>query len=721
MIRTLDSPTVRFADELDVEKSNSKSDKEPTETSYSVGDEIVAKFRGKGVQWYKGKIARVRPNGTYDIQYEDGDREVGLSSDNIRKREPSDDSEKPMCETTLSIGKRIEARYRRGSKYYPGTISRVRLNGTFDVDYDDGEKETSIVRDLIRVASENVPNNDDNSLTSVVSSNSAVDENRQEQTTFKVGELVEAKFRGKGSRWYKGKISRARQNGTFDVDYNDGDRDLGLQVEAIRHAEKSLDGPQMTLTVGAKIEARYRQRSKYEPGQISRVNNNGKYDVEYENGSIEKDVPLEMIRVKAIESSGNIDDLVRDFGTENMSQNNPMSLREGDKVEAKFRGKGKRWYKGVVSFVRKNGTYDINYDDGDHDTGLAASAIRKTESQTSDNCASEAVEKRVILEVGAKVEACYKGKGKFYPGIISRARLNGTFDIAYDDGDKEVGVSRDLIRPHREENTDAVRSKTDDPITLNEESAIKDILKVGSRVEARYRGKSRYYPGSISKIRLNGTYDIDYNDGEKELSVPRELIRLSSNDKIFEINEKHSSSDEASTKPLFKQGDVIEAKFRGKGSRWYKGKILRIRLNGTYDIDYDDGDRDTGLSSDCVRFIKEELPNKETLSMKNIDPPILTTVGKRSPGVHNTNKCETNRSEISAINNSKGNRWNKGIVSKVKVLHLYEIQYEDGEKDINIPSNAIREVGKQSDENGPIKVGAMVEVLSWQDRFAGIS
>ena len=36
---------------------------------------------------------------------------------------------------------------------------------------------------------------------------------------------------------------------------------------------------------------------------------------------------------------------------------------------------------------------------------------------------------------------------KYYPGKISRARLNGTFDIAYDDGDRETGVARDLIRP----------------------------------------------------------------------------------------------------------------------------------------------------------------------------------------------------------------------------------------------------------------------------------
>jgi Histone methyltransferase Tudor domain 1 len=50
------------------------------------------------------------------------------------------------------------------------------------------------------------------------------------------------------------------------------------------------------------------------------------------------------------------------------------------------------------------------------------------------------------LQDGAKIEARYKGKNKYYPGVISRKRLNGTFDIDYDDGEKEYGVSKELIR-----------------------------------------------------------------------------------------------------------------------------------------------------------------------------------------------------------------------------------------------------------------------------------
>ena len=50
------------------------------------------------------------------------------------------------------------------------------------------------------------------------------------------------------------------------------------------------------------------------------------------------------------------------------------------------------------------------------------------------------------FEESDKVEANYKGKGKYYPGKISRCRLNGTYDINYDDGERESGVEAEMIR-----------------------------------------------------------------------------------------------------------------------------------------------------------------------------------------------------------------------------------------------------------------------------------
>ena len=42
----------------------------------------------------------------------------------------------------------------------------------------------------------------------------------------------------------------------------------------------------------------------------------------------------------------------------------------------------------------------------------------------------------------------------------------------------------------------------------------------GDAIEARYRGKTKYYPGKIARDNRDGTYDVDYDDGEKEKVSP---------------------------------------------------------------------------------------------------------------------------------------------------------------------------------------------------------
>ena len=37
-------------------------------------------------------------------------------------------------------------------------------------------------------------------------------------------------------------------------------------------------------------------------------------------------------------------------------------------------------------------------------------------------------------------------------------------------------------------------------------------LREGMKVEARYRGKAKYYPGIIKRENRDGTFDVDYDD-----------------------------------------------------------------------------------------------------------------------------------------------------------------------------------------------------------------
>ena len=56
---------------------------------------------------------------------------------------------------------------------------------------------------------------------------------------------------------------------------------------------------------------------------------------------------------------------------------------------------------------------------------------------------------------------------------------------------------------------------------------IVDAFEVGAKVEARYNGDDEYFSCVIAKMGLDGTYDIDYDDGDnKKTGVKKELIRL---------------------------------------------------------------------------------------------------------------------------------------------------------------------------------------------------
>merc|ERR1712070_339280 len=112
-----------------------------------------------------------------------------------------------------------------------------------------------------------------------------------------------------------------------------------------------------------------------------------------------------------------------------------------------------------------------------------------------------------------KVEARYRGKARYYPGVIRRENRDGTFDIDYDDGEKETFVAAELIQ--------SLETAVSSPSRGGGGGALRE----GMKVEARYRGKARYYPGVIRRENRDGTFDIDYDDGEKEMFVSAELIK----------------------------------------------------------------------------------------------------------------------------------------------------------------------------------------------------
>ena len=114
------------------------------------GDIIEARFRGRET-WYQGKIStQTNAYGIYGVQYDDGESEQ-VFEDLIRKYIPPPRVGPEIFPVEFAKGEKVEVRYRGRERYYPAKIAAVELSrSTYDVNYDDGEKEYSVSVDLIR-------------------------------------------------------------------------------------------------------------------------------------------------------------------------------------------------------------------------------------------------------------------------------------------------------------------------------------------------------------------------------------------------------------------------------------------------------------------------------------------------------------------------------------------------------------------------------------------
>ena len=80
--------------------------------------------------------------------------------------------------------------------------------------------------------------------------------------------------------------------------------------------------------------------------------------------------------------------------------------------------------------------------------------------------------------------------------------------------------------------------------------------------------------------------------------------------------------------PSFQIGDRIEARYQGRGRRYYPGVIVNVVMTSDgetrYDVDYDDSDKDRGLSAKFIR--QEEAATDESIRGE----PARRSIRKRS-------------------------------------------------------------------------------------------
>lgn len=235
-----------------------------------------------------------------------------------------------------------------------------------------------------------------------------------------------------------------------------------------------------------------------------------------------------------------------------------------DRIEANYGGRG-RWYAGRIR--RRSGTcararYSIGYDDGDSETNVVVARVR-------------------ILRINPikpykrrqQVMANYQGRGRWFPGRISRVVSACCYAVAYNDGDSERCVDPVMLRR-------IPKGRCEDK---NRRRCV-----TGFRVQANWNGYGRYYNAVVTGC-TRGAFSLRYSDGDTESMVPGSRLR------------NCRAPPRCNTRTLiYRRGSNVFANFRNAG-RWFPGRVRSVDTRRcTYSIYYSDGDREASVAPSRV-------------------------------------------------------------------------------------------------------------------------
>ena len=429
-----------------------------------------------------------------------------------RQRQKEDESQNKE-QHEFAVGDKCAARFGGGEDFYSCTITKVIGNGTYDVQYDDGDCEYAVPTSLIS-AMMNL-NEEDEAQEALRHE----EQQRKVDTKFYVGQDVACLYQG-GEDAYAAVVAAINTNGTYEIHYNDGDVEHEVPEENLRTIKQEEEEEEVSkFKVGDEIGARYNGGEDWYPGVIVKVNGDGTYDINYSDGEKESGALEENIMHLKEMDTGSV--AKTESEEEEDEKERGYEFHVGDEVACQLNGD---WYSGFIGAINDNGTADITFEDGDAEPGVPMknikllSEVSVSEASSSDDDdddddeseeeSEEGGEKDTPADYvapGTKVAVRYHGGDEVYAGTIAEIDKDGTFTVKYDDGEIETNVPPGHI------------------------SVIEDSpqFEVGMQIVCRYKGTDDFYEGVIVNIKKGNLYDVKYSDHEIEENIPEHDIQHS--------------------------------------------------------------------------------------------------------------------------------------------------------------------------------------------------
>lgn len=493
------------------------------------------------------------------------------------------------------------------------------------------------------------------------------------------------------TRYYGGEVKKVNKGGGLDILFDDGDRQRNVPRRCIcRPGEVPPDtpagaqysqyeaplAPSSKFIVGDRISCKIAGWNSWYDGYVTVVNADLTYVIRFDDGEVVSTVrEKEMMPITINDGSS------APPRPSSQTIALPDYVQLNSRVEARCEGWHK-FYIGTVQSISPDRFFcSILFDDGELRPQISASEIRpaRTKSQSkivfdlSHTVAEDSVYapesegKKKNLKVGMKVMANpFSEWTKAYAGVIEHRMNDGTFAILFDDGERVAGVEADDI--------DIVsKSHSEGPsMEFEEESEWHN----GQHVEAKVQGWRKYYPGKIQRANTDGTFIIEFLDGEVIHDVKPDEIRKSrvrAETTGTEVTERPNSPDQ-----VFKLGERVAAKLFVGEVKWRKywgGEVVRCNEDGSYKIVFDDGEI---YSQVWPVEIKKPKPGSALATpILKPPPPEYFDVGERV--------------EVKTLN---WKSWYPGLVEKRNDDDTYIVQFDDGERLLDIKLGEIRRLIK---------------------------
>jgi len=278
------------------------------------------------------------------------------------------------------------------------------------------------------------------------------------------------------------------------------------------------------------------------------ANGDGTFDIAYEDGQVETSVGTDLIREPT-------------FNTEENELITPLS---------EMRAAGET---AVVVDEETPAETTADNHRGEEQNGVSPEEMREVDvTEEGDIIASQDTHNfnqiDGAFDNGVNVEVRFGGGYDWYGGTITMANGDGTFDIAYEDGQVETSVGTDLIREptfNTEENElitplSEMRAAGETAVVLDEEMPAEttadnraEYFYIGMRVETIFDGGEEWYSSTITMANEDGTFDVVYDDGQVESGILFDFIRQSS---YYDGEVGYENTLEADVFARYENGDL---------------------------------------------------------------------------------------------------------------------------------------------------------------------